>query len=51
MTFIGPKPRARKKDTKLMLLSRLAGVKKGTAVRRGMMCRGVWGMWGHLLNV
>jgi hypothetical protein len=51
VTFIGPKSRARKKDTNLMLLRRLSGVKKGTAVKRGMMCRGVWGIWGHLLNV
>ena len=51
VTFIGPNPRARKKDTKLMLLRRLTGVKKGTAVKRDMMCRGVWGIWGHLLNV
>ncbi len=40
-TFIGPKPRAMKKDTKSMLLRRLRGVKKGRAVRMGMMCRGV----------
>ena len=51
MTFIGPKPRARKKDTKLMQLKKLRGVKKERAVRMGMLCRGVWGIWGHLLDV
>jgi hypothetical protein len=49
--LFGPKPRARKKDTKLMLLRRLRGVKKGRAVTIGMMCRDVWGMWEHLLDV
>ena len=44
MTFIGPKPRARKKDTKLMQLKKLRGVKKERAVRMGMMCRDVWGI-------
>ena len=51
MTFISPKPRARKKDTKLMQLKKLRGVKKERAVRMGMLCRGVWGIWGHLLDV
>ena len=44
MTFIDPKPRAMKKDNKLMLFRRLPGVKKGRAVRMGMMCRDVLGI-------
>ena len=45
------KAQSKKKDPKLMLFRRLPGVKKGRAVRMGMMCRCVWGIWGHLLNV
>ena len=35
----------------LMQLKKLRGVKKERAVRMGMLCRGVWGIWGHLLDV